>query len=746
MEVRTNSGELRHGLFNAVMMNLEKEKCLLTAMTDITEKRRVIKLLQESEDKFNKAFQSNPVMTAISTVEDGRFLDVNDMFLNTLSFERDEVVGKTSLELGLFANPLQRQAITQMTKENGNARNIEVQMATKHGQLIDGLFSAEPIVFNNINCWLTVMVDITNQKRAESELRESEEKYRLLFNSSGDAIFIHDEEERILAVNQQACEQFGYTHAELISMTINQMDSPTDIQYIKERIVHVIKDGSFMFEILHLRKDGLPLPHEVNSRRIIWDGKPAIMSICRDITERKLAEAELRESEEKFRLLFNCGSDYMAVHVTGKDGQPGKFIQVNDAACKILGYTREEMLKLSPEDIDSAKGSGLMPALIEKLIKNKNILFETEMITNNGDTIPMEVSLTLFQLQEDKATICVARDLTERKLVEEALIKSEEKYRNLATASLDAIITEDLNGIITFANPAAKNLAGVLDFVGRPVKDFIPQELIIKYNEMMEARRNGYLENISYEWSMITPKDGSTKVFDIRSTVLTDKSKPSEILIVARDITERKRAEEELAKSAEKYRVIAENMLDSIFLIDTNGVFQYATNYKDPLGYELEDLLGITGMSITHPDELERIQRIYEGGVDGVWQEITYETRLRHKNGHYVPMEIRGRTFADSSGKITGAVFAGREIIQDQQKKQKRRTAKKSALTHPDLNAREKEILNWVMQGKSTWDIAMIINIGEATVKYHIDKIMKKLSAVNRTHAVAIAMQNELLN
>jgi len=657
-------------------------------------------------------------------------------------------------------------------------------------------------------------------------------------------------------------------------MKVSQMDWPAELQNIPERIDRVIKQGSLLFEIVHKRKNGEPIQHEVNSQRIIWDDKPAVMSICRDISERKLAEKKLLDSEEKFRLLFNSGKDYMAVHLTGKDGQPGNFIQVNDAACEILGYTSEEMLQLSPRDVDSAKKSGLMPALIEKLIKNKHILFETEMIAKNGETIPMEVSLTLFQLQENQATICVARDLTERnrtsekisksnmllnaiienipstiflkdakdlrfllfnkaaedlagyssadvlgksdydflskeqadfftdkdrdvlrgtkvvdipeeplqtrnkgqrilhtkkvpifstkgepeyllgiseditdrKLAEEALVKSEEKYRNLSISSLDAIITEDLDGIITFANPAAQNLAGGLNLVGMSVKDFIPPELISKYNEMMEARRHGYLENISYEWSMILPKDGSIVVFDIRSSIIINKSNPSEILIVARDITERKRAEEELANSADKYRRIAENMIDSTFLLDRNGVFQYATNHKDKLGYELEDLIGITGMSITHPDELERIQRIYEGGVDGVWQEITYETRIRHKDGHYVPMEIRGRTFADHSGKISGAVFSGREIIQNQQKKQKTPSAKKSLVAVPELSAREKEILNWVVRGKSTWDIAKIIDIGEATVKYHIDKVMKKLSAVNRTHAAAIALRNKMLN
>jgi PAS domain S-box-containing protein len=133
-------------------------------------RRRAEEDLNQSEDIFSKTFHLSPVPAAISMIEDGRFLDVNEIFLQTTLFSREEVIGKTSLELGLFADPAQRQDIRINLEEKGYAKNIEVQMVARSGKIIDGLFSAEPVTFNNEKCWLTVMVDVTEQKYMEKVL------------------------------------------------------------------------------------------------------------------------------------------------------------------------------------------------------------------------------------------------------------------------------------------------------------------------------------------------------------------------------------------------------------------------------------------------------------------------------------------------------------------------------------------------------------------------------------------------
>ena len=136
------------------------------------------------------------------------------------------------------------------------------------------------------------------RKRAEEALRESEEKYRQIFENAGDAIFISDEQGRILAANPLACERLGYTHAELTAMTIDQVDTPTEACHAAARTAHLLKHGQHAFETVQQCKDGTPVATEVHARRILWNGQPAMISICRDIRERKRAEEELLKMQK----------------------------------------------------------------------------------------------------------------------------------------------------------------------------------------------------------------------------------------------------------------------------------------------------------------------------------------------------------------------------------------------------------------------------------------------------------------
>jgi PAS domain S-box-containing protein len=140
------------------------------------------------------------------------------------------------------------------------------------------------------------------RRKTETALRESEEKYRTLFDSAGDAIFIHDMEGRILASNTAACERYGYTQSQLLSMTIAMVDSPEQGAQAPERVARLREEGALQFETEHRHRDGRLIPVDVNARRISWSGQPATMSICRDITERKRAEVEHRRLEEQFQV------------------------------------------------------------------------------------------------------------------------------------------------------------------------------------------------------------------------------------------------------------------------------------------------------------------------------------------------------------------------------------------------------------------------------------------------------------
>ena len=180
------------------------------------------------------------------------------------------------------------------------------------------------------------------RRQAEEALRESEEKYRTLFDSAGDAIFIHDTEARMLAVNPAALERFGYTHAELTSRTIDQIDTPEEAAHAPDRITRLMEQGSLTFETVHRHKDGSFIPTEVSARRITWDAAPAIMSICRDITWRKQAEREKTKLESQLRQAQKMESVGRLAGGVAHD--------FNNMLSVILGYAELAMDRLNPSD------------------------------------------------------------------------------------------------------------------------------------------------------------------------------------------------------------------------------------------------------------------------------------------------------------------------------------------------------------------------------------------------------------
>lgn len=189
-----------------------------------------------------------------------------------------------------------REAFKKLVHDvfQGNPRTLEFNMAGLMGQRHILYTKAVPMHNDNgeIVSALAVTVDVTERKEAEEKLQKSEEKYRFLFDAAGDAIFIHDENAQILAVNALALKRYGYTRNELLAMKISQIDTPEDSRNAPERIEQLMQQGYHFFEAVHQCKDGSIVITEVSARRIIWDGIPAMMSICRDITERKLAEQE----------------------------------------------------------------------------------------------------------------------------------------------------------------------------------------------------------------------------------------------------------------------------------------------------------------------------------------------------------------------------------------------------------------------------------------------------------------------
>ena len=262
----------------------------------------------------------------------------------------------------------------------------------------------------------------TEQHLAEAEraLQESKERYDLIFEQAGDYVFlfkpIGQDSLNIIDVNNAALKAHGYSREELVGKPISFLDPDISPEKVSEVIETIKKEGAYIFNSRHLCKDGTILDLEINSRRITMDNETFYLSIERDITARKRAEDELRNSEESYSGLFNTVTE--AIYVLTPDGV---FINVNDGAVRMYGYTREELIGKTLEFV-SAPGKNDLPAISNMLRRvfttGISESFEFWGKRKNGEIFPKECISNKGRYFGRDVIITTARDVTERKLAE----------------------------------------------------------------------------------------------------------------------------------------------------------------------------------------------------------------------------------------------------------------------------------------------------------------------------------------
>jgi PAS domain S-box-containing protein len=261
---------------------------------DVTERTRIQAALELSEAKFSTAFTTSPDAVNLNRLSDGIYLDISDGFTATTGFTRADVKGRTSAEIAIWADPGSRDELVARLLADGVVHNMEMRFRRKDGSLGTGLMSARVIPIDGQPCILSITRDITDRKLAES-------RFRNVFDFARDPMFIHDLEGRFIEVNRTACESLGYSRDELLTMSLADIDTPEYRPLARAWIEALLRDGSAFFETAHLRRDGTAIPVEVSATVIDLGDSEAIMSIARDVSEQRRAEAERMALEEQLR-------------------------------------------------------------------------------------------------------------------------------------------------------------------------------------------------------------------------------------------------------------------------------------------------------------------------------------------------------------------------------------------------------------------------------------------------------------
>ena len=393
----------------------------------------------DAQQRFERLFRNNPALMALSSIPEHTFSDVNDSFINSLGYSKEEILGKTSAELGLFVNSREQQELAKQLQIEGRISNFELDVQKKDGSIISGLFSGEVINNQGKQYFLTVMIDITNRKRAEQDLRASESKTRAITDSTRDAILMMDPDGCVSFWNPAAERIFGYTESEAVGQKLHELLAPRHFHKdFYKGFPEFLKSGQGnaigkSIELSALRKDGIEIPIQISLSSFKLDGDWYAVGIISDITERKLAEEEKRKAEIDLRnLSLAINQSPITTVITDLDGN---IVFVNPKFTESTGYTADEVIGNNPRVLKSGDMSSLeYQKLWDTILSGKNWAGVFHNRKKNGELYWESAVISPVKNEEGVIThfLAVKEDITEKKFAEEMLKQTTERL-SLAT-------------------------------------------------------------------------------------------------------------------------------------------------------------------------------------------------------------------------------------------------------------------------------------------------------------------------
>ncbi|MFP4350292.1 MAG: PAS domain S-box protein [Desulfococcaceae bacterium] len=318
-EVVTPSGENRFFQVHKIpFRNASGKKYLGGIGLEITEQKQAEEKLKESEQKFSAAFLSSPAILIITTMEEGRYVEVNHAFTEFIGYSKEEVIGKTSRELGIWHSPGRRTELMDQFKRDGYVRNTEIKIRTKSGDIRTGLISTQKVILEGEGYFLSQIFDITDQRKAEARLRESEARYRRLTENARDIIWRTDWKGKMVFLNSAVENLLGYTREEVVGLSISNYMDQKSIDRLMEKLLCLSPEPNpqdhFVMEVDYIAKHGETAPFEINVV-VLRDSNGKIIGyegVSRDITDRKRMERDLIKAREAAEAADRAKSEFIA--------------------------------------------------------------------------------------------------------------------------------------------------------------------------------------------------------------------------------------------------------------------------------------------------------------------------------------------------------------------------------------------------------------------------------------------------
>lgn len=621
-------------------------------VTDITESLNLETRLNEILE-FQRVMLDNINLAVILVSLEGNFIQVNNAFKQLFGYSDDDISKLTVANITApesLSDSL--EAFRSLIQGNVPIVEMEKEYFRKDGSRFWASITGTAVHDSDGKIqYLTAFIkDLTKQKQAQQELRESELRFQSLIEASPNGMFVVQDGKYVYA-NKSGKTLLGVQDDEVIGQPATWMIHPDDLPVLRERM-QKINDGvsNKPVELRFVRPDGTQIYTESTSVPIIYRHKPAALVIGQDVSDRHTNQVELAESEERNRTILEHLSEAVFVH-----DHEGNLVFVNQAASDQTGYSREELLSMKVMDIDAGsvdrddRGS-----VWEKLEKGHTITIEAEHRRKDGSIYPAEIRIGSMIYHGDQVVLATARDITERKKTEEILKDNETKIISIFEHLTDAVYACNLDGEILYVNQASSKQTGfsreelmhmrVIDIDAKSGERDDPNLFWKKLNNS---------DQIHFE-TLHRRKDGT--LFPAEIHLAKTELKGEDIILgTVRDITERKKVEKALSDSEERFQLAMEAANEGIWDLDvvTNQVY-CSPGYWKILGYDpqstntdnkkWEDLL--------HPDDRDRVMRAMADCMENRTPEYSQEFRMLCKDGSWKWIESQGKvTACDHSGR-----------------------------------------------------------------------------------------------
>ncbi len=449
LEVQLNGlgyGRPMPALISAVVVRLNNQKCAIIVVREISDVREAERKMRNSETTLRKIFDANLDSVTTTDASTRRYTDVNHEFCRSTGFSREEVLGKTYWEIGVWPSREESDNFSAAMMRGGEVRNMRANFYAKDGTLIPCLMSGAMVELDGKLSVLTITRNIGDLLAAEEKLKESEGSLRKIFDSILDPLSITDLDGRFVDVNAEFIRLSEFSRGEIIGTISARVGGD---RYEREYRESLRATGQARnFEVTIPTKSGLAIPVLLSSVVVDLGGEPRVVTIARDITVRKEEERKLQSSEAMLREIFDSSVDNIAL----TDLTNGIIIDVNNEMVRSLGLAKNEIVGKRFDEVKVWESTERLNLFSETLLKQRKIRnFETTFRTVSGSTFPALISAVILELGGRECALSIARDITDLEAArQKALAASKAKTEFLSSMSHE--IRTPMNAILGMAD------------------------------------------------------------------------------------------------------------------------------------------------------------------------------------------------------------------------------------------------------------------------------------------------------